>query len=161
MSDNSLDLDDVFLVDLGLEDEEPPLIDLDEEDPKPSEDVFDTLISLDDEEDESAIGLIELEEEEPESEGIREDLTYPCLVIEGVLVVQEIEYLRSKEVDPEYAVPLYLNFQGSYSLQGEADISMDGLLSLKSLGYSLTLYTPDGSPVPLEGPEDLIKFMKV
>ena len=86
---------------------------------------------------------VELELDEVEEDvSLYEDLVYPCLVIRGITLVQELEYLGQIKSDDKRSLPLYVEFEGKAELLGKIEINIDTMLLLDLIGngaYKLEL----------------------
>lgn len=104
---------------------------------------------------------ISLFEEEETVEVVERNLQFPCMVLEGVLINQEVVYLQERGVDQESAIPLYIRQEGEDILIGQFDMSLDSLLCMRRLGYDMTLYLPNGEERKLDNPDLFFNFIRL
>lgn len=92
------------------------------------------------------------------------DVTYPAIFITGITTLEELEFFKNRQYNAELALPLYGELYGQIHKIGMLDLTLDSLLSLRSIfHYELELRTGIDNVVSLDldDPETLIKFIKL
>lgn len=107
---------------------------------------------------------LELEEDDVEEVNIYEDLTYPCLVIRGITLVQELDFFGNLHVDEKRSLPLYVEFEGSAELLGKLELTIDNMLLLNTIGggaYKLELCKTktDRKELSIDKADNLVKMI--
>ena len=91
-------------------------------------------------------------------------LDYPSVFISGINTVEELDFFNKRTFDGDRALPLYAMLEGQAHKLGMLDLTLDSLLSLKSIfNYELELHSSRDEFVSLDlcNPNTLIKFISV
>lgn len=91
----------------------------------------------------------------------RTDLQLPCLVIEGLSLEIEIEFLKQRPIDEENSIPLYIRQQGVEVPANKTNLDLDTLLVYRKLGYNVELYLPNGEKRDLNDPSKYVNFIRL
>lgn len=91
-------------------------------------------------------------------------MVFPCLVIDGLCSEEEFLYFKKRPFDDSVALPLYCYVDDIITHIGSLDLTMDTLLSVRSIaGYKLTLHKDREHAVEilLNRPEFLQRFIRL
>ncbi|WP_304427867.1 hypothetical protein [uncultured Clostridium sp.] len=94
------------------------------------------------------------------------NLEYPCVILEGVTSVEELNYLKKafKEED-DTKLPFYIKAFGTHKKIGKINISLDEVLGLDyiSKDYKISIWNSPDESVNLDtkNEEDLIKLIRI
>lgn len=93
-------------------------------------------------------------------------LDYPCIVLEGVEYVWEMEYLQKKSYTEEISLPFYVRYEGKYVRLGRVDFSHTTFVNFQVIGegsYKVELHKGEGkvSPIDCSDVETLKKFIRL
>lgn len=97
------------------------------------------------------------------AQALSNDLELPCIVIQGVNTLEELNYFSSLK-QTEDSIPLFINFDNLQKKIGNIDVSLKTLLNIKLLGdYQLLYYNEKGErqEIMLNQPISLLQFMKI
>jgi len=87
---------------------------------------------------------------------------FPCIVVKGVTLPSEIEYLITRPAPEDSSMLAYFEAEGKVKLICKLDVSLDSLLVYFGLGYRIDLWpAADRSPVDMRDPDILIRFTKL
>ena len=96
-----------------------------------------------------------------------DSLTYPCMVISGLKLLDEVTFLKSHKCHQGKSLDLYLDFNNDIYPLGKADLELDYLLLLKLLSpgepYTILIYLDKNTSkqIDLDNPESLINFIQL
>lgn len=109
---------------------------------------------------------VELEvcEDEDFSDQLMEQLSYPCLFLDGVETEEEVMFFKARSVESDAALPLYCRVDNIPLSLGTFELELHSLLTLRGIfDYKLTLYKSANNKVVLDlnNPEVLMKFIRL
>ena len=111
--------------------------------------------------------VVDLNDVGSDESGIKQTpLDYPCIVLEGVEYVWEMEYLKSKEYNPEISLPFYVRYENKYVKLGRLDLSHSTFVNFAVIGegsYKVEIHKSEGNVVPIDctDVETLKKFIRL
>lgn len=95
-------------------------------------------------------------------------LKYPCMVISGLTLMDEVVYLQNHQCHIGTSMQLYINFQGQIFPLNKADLELRYLLLLKDLSpkdepYEVKIYMNENTSKNIDwsNPESLLLFAKL
>ena len=93
-------------------------------------------------------------------------LDYPCIVLEGVEYVWEMEYFKNKKYNPEISLPFYVRYENKYVKLGRIDFSHTTFVNFAVISegtYRVELHKGEGSvhPIDCTDVETLKKFIRL
>lgn len=77
------------------------------------------------------------------------DLSYPCLVVENVVLQHEVLFLKSLDQD-NLGIPLYDHAYETYTRLCDVQLNLDTIVKLKRIGFATCLFSPEGVKIPLD-----------
>lgn len=91
-------------------------------------------------------------------------LVYPCVIVSGVQLEYELEFLKTRVTDPTKSLPLYAYVDGRFEPLDKVELTLDSLLLLKSVN-NYTLYLckskDQRKEIDLSDPNTYLKFLSV
>lgn len=114
---------------------------------------------------EDLVKSLEIAEVDEGSSDVSSDkLVYPSIIIEGVELVEEIQFLFNYEFDASKSIPLFVKSFGVIKRIGSIELTLDAFQLIRTIAdYKLTLMkTPtDMVNLDLNDPNTLIKLIKL
>lgn len=107
---------------------------------------------------------IELEEYVEDDDILMQGVQYPCLFIEGVTSEEEVIFLKNRKHETDLCLPLYCKVEGVPVEIGEFEMTLDSLLTLRSVfDYQLFLHKAVGvvTEIDLNDTNTLLKFIRL
>lgn len=104
------------------------------------------------------------EVDEGGSDGSSDKLVYPSVIIEGIELTEEIQFLFNYEFDASKSIPLFVKSFGVIKRIGSIEFTLDAFQLIRMIAdYKLTLMkTPtDKVCLDLNDPNTLIKLIKL
>ena len=93
-----------------------------------------------------------------------DEVSYPCVFIEGILLIDEVLYFRERLVETDVSLPLYYEFSGIIKCIGRFELSLDNLLRIRNISnYVIYLAQSSESKVAIDinDPNVLAYFIKI
>lgn len=109
------------------------------------------------------LSTIEIDENDAD---IKSDkLKYPCLILNGVTTVEELNYFINKPAITPYCLPLFLEFSGIYKEINTFDLTLDNLMTLHNISsnYRLDLVKDldEKRTLELDNPSTYVTLIKL
>lgn len=94
------------------------------------------------------------------------NLEYPCVILEGVNSVEELNYLKQAyDKDGTDRIPFYVKAFNTHKKIGKIDVSLDAVLDLNyiSKDYKISIWNNENTTVDLDtkNENDLIKLIRI
>lgn len=64
----------------------------------------------------------------------QQELKYPCLILQGVTTLQELEFLKNCKNNGETSLPLYISAFDQIKELGVMELTLDSMIRLNKLG---------------------------
>ena len=98
------------------------------------------------------------------TESLYDSLQYPCVIVCGIKLEYELEFLRTRVTDEAKSLPLYAYVDNKFVDVGKVELSLNALLLLKCVNdYTLYLCKSKDlrKELDLKDPNMFLKFISI
>lgn len=86
---------------------------------------------------------------------------YPCVIIDGVYLKEEVLFLKERVGGPENAIPMYVLFNGEPQEVGTFSVGIKSLLFLQYMNYQGTLFKSQDAKLDLLDCDNYYLFITI